>query len=141
MEQPLTRAEVPGMLVAALGLATAGSGRLAPAHLRTSDVKIVSEYIGAADVERQPYGSAWKWKCPACGAWEFGPTLPIEEAVQTWLHGGRLPPGALLAGVCLACEHTTDPTGLDIVDPDDVADYLKTNGSWPMYPLPHTTTP
>lgn len=128
MSEDLTRADVPGMLVAILDLATAGAGRLAPAHLSREDVRIVSEHIGAAAFERQPYGSAWKWQCPACGAWDFGPNIPIEQAVRTWLHGGRLPGAPMLAGACLACEHATHPTGVDVVDPDDVADYLKSRG-------------
>jgi hypothetical protein len=124
----LSRADVPGMLVAALDLATAGSGRLAPAHLNITDVQIVSNYIGAAGVNRLANNGAWQWKCPSCGGWEFGPTIPIEEAVCTWLHGGRLPAAPMLAGACLTCEHITSPTGVDVVDPDDLCSRCKGTG-------------
>lgn len=123
MEQ-LAHADVPGMLVVTLDVDPAGPHALwAREPLRVSDVEIVSEYIGAADSRQGPLG--WEWKCPRCGGWEFGPTMPIEAAVRTWLHGGRLPRAALLAGACLYCEHATQPSGLDVVDPDDVAAYLK----------------
>ncbi|MGW2421364.1 hypothetical protein ACWC0C_19320 [Streptomyces sp. NPDC001709] len=106
-------AYVPGMLAAAYDLATAGSVRLAPAHLSRADVAIVSEHIGAADLERLPDGG-FRFQCPACHEWDFGPTMPLEQAVRVWLHGGRLPPAALLAGACLTCEHATQPQGRDL---------------------------
>ncbi|QDN54217.1 hypothetical protein [Streptomyces sp. S1D4-20] len=110
---PLRSADVPGMLAAAFDLATAGSGRLAPAHLSRADVAIVAEHIGAADFERLPDGG-FRFQCPACDVWDFGPTMPLEQAVRVWLHGGRLPPAALLAGACLTCEHATQPQGRDL---------------------------
>ncbi|MFJ8785796.1 hypothetical protein [Streptomyces sp. NPDC102476] len=110
---PLRSADVPGMLAAAYDLATAGSGRLAPTHLSRADVAIVAEHIGAADFERLP-GGGFRFQCPACDVWDFGPTMPLEHAVRVWLHGGRLPSAALLAGACLTCEHATQPQGREL---------------------------
>ncbi|MFJ2628995.1 hypothetical protein ACIO6T_37975 [Streptomyces sp. NPDC087532] len=111
--RPLCSADIPGMLAAAFDLATAGSGRLTPAHLSRADVAIVAEHIGAAAFERLP-GGGFRFQCPACSVWDFGPTMPLEQAVRVWLHGGRLPSAALLAGACLTCEHATQPRGRDL---------------------------
>lgn len=48
-------------------------------------------------------------QCPACGAWDFGPTDTIETAVRVWLRGGVLPAGGVLGGVCMTCELITNP--------------------------------
>lgn len=109
----LRAADVPGMLAAAIDLATAGPLMLAPAHLSRADVAVVAEHIGAATFERQ-LGGGFRFQCPACGRWDFGPTMPLEQAVRVWLHGGRLPSAALLAGACLACEHATQPQGRNL---------------------------
>ncbi|MFI1203512.1 hypothetical protein ACH4VR_29465 [Streptomyces sp. NPDC020883] len=110
---PPTRADVPGMLAAAYDLACAGSGRLAPAVLRRKDVAQIAEHIGAAEYERRP-GGGFRFKCPACKEWDFGATLSLDQAVNIRLKRGRLPAAAILAGACLACEHSTQPQGRDI---------------------------
>lgn len=112
-DTPLHSTDVPRMLVAAYDLATAGSGQLAPGHLSLEDVAIVAEHIGASHFEQLP-GGGFRFQCPACDLWDFGPTMPLERAVRVWLHGGRLPPAALLAGACLTCEHATHPQGRDL---------------------------
>ncbi|MET7363217.1 hypothetical protein ABZS76_32935 [Streptomyces sp. NPDC005562] len=113
-----TKADVPGMLAAAYDLASSGSGRLAPAVLRREDVAVVAEHIGAAEFERQPNGGSFRFRCPACGVWEFGPTEDLYTAVNVWLKGGRLPAAPLLGGACLACEHITSPAGRNVVEED-----------------------
>lgn len=113
MPEP-TAADVPGMLLAAIDLATAGSGRLAPAHLPQADVEQAARHFGAAGCERTLSG--WRFRCPAdaCGGWDFGPTLPIGTYVRTWLHGGRLPGGVLGGAACLDCGHITAPRAVDV---------------------------
>ncbi|MGW1436815.1 hypothetical protein ACWD7M_16390 [Streptomyces griseus] len=81
--------------------------------LRREDVEIISVHIGAAEFEETPDGG-YRFRCPECGVWDFGPTMVLDHAVNIWLKGGRLPSAAVLAGACLTCEHATQPEGRDV---------------------------
>lgn len=113
----LKKDDVPYMLAAAIGLAKGGEVDLAPAWVDERDARIIAGHIGAADIRVMTTCHCWQMQCPACGAWDFGTTMELHEVMRVWLEGGRLPAGALVGGVCMACEHITDPRGRDI-DPD-----------------------
>lgn len=64
----------------------------------------VALHIGAAGVDHDNV-----MQCPACKRWDFGPTMTLADlAVYA---DGYLPGAPLLRGVCLDCEHATDPVG------------------------------
>lgn len=65
----------------------------------------VAAHIGAASVDAEG-----RMTCPKCGG-DFGPN-------DTWrslavYEDGFLPGAPLLVGVCLDCEHTTEPKAFD----------------------------
>ncbi|WP_217226028.1 hypothetical protein [Streptomyces anulatus] len=60
-------------------------------------------------------GSGWRFRCPSCAGWDFGPTLPLATYIGVWLHGGRLPGGSLGGGACLDCTHITNPSPVDVL--------------------------
>ncbi|WP_446046023.1 hypothetical protein [Streptomyces olivaceus] len=87
-----------------------GSPGLAPA-----DVGRVARHFGAA--EHEVAGAGWRFRCPSCAGWDFGPTLPLVTYVRIWLHGGRLPGGILGGAACLDCGHITSPAAVDVPIP------------------------
>lgn len=88
----------------------------AESELDHAKVMIIADHIGAADYGRTDTG--WRFKCPECGAWDFWTAnSTLVQAVTLWLAGGRLPGGVLLGGVCMSCEHVTNPRPRD-VEPD-----------------------
>lgn len=93
------------------------------------DVRIIGGHIGALDIRVTPTGNGWEMQCPACREWAFGPTMELHQAVGTWLDGGHLPAGALLAGACLDCGHATDPKARDI-DIDVLEAVRALAGGW-----------
>lgn len=82
------------------------------ADLAPADVERAARHFGAAAHERADCG--WRFCCPSCAGWDFGPTLPLVTYVRVWLHGGRLPGGALGSAACLDCGHITSPHPVDI---------------------------
>lgn len=112
MDEP-TKADVRDMLTAAVVLSRVPLN-LSPALPDRDDVQVIAEHIGATGIRITRYGAVWEMQCPACGVWDFGPTMELRQAVETWLHGGYLPSGGLLGGVCMACEHITNPKANDL---------------------------
>lgn len=114
MKQQLTKGDVPGMLTAVIGLAKSGRFDLAPAWVDERDARIIGGHIGALEIRVTPTSYGWQMQCPVCREWDFGTTMDLHEAVETWLHGGHLPAGCLLGGACLNCEYITSPRARDI---------------------------
>lgn len=127
----LTKADVPGMLTAVIGLAKSGRIDMAPAWVDERDVRIIAGHIGAADIRITTTCHRWQMQCPACGAWDFGTGVPLEQVVKTWLEGGRLPAGVMIRPVCMTCEEITDPAGRDI-DLDVLEALRSLAGGWSL---------
>lgn len=114
MTTPLSREDLPGLLAAALAVAHHGPHNLAPAIPSEADVACIAAHIGADGIRLDDQPVRWEMRCPHCGVWDFGPTLPLTDAIRIHLHGGYLTGAPLLAGACLACPHTTHPTAHDL---------------------------
>ncbi|MDQ1041544.1 hypothetical protein QFZ75_008046 [Streptomyces sp. V3I8] len=77
-------------------------------------VMMVAAHIGADGADKTDSG--WRFKCPACKAWDFGPNGSLVTAVTLYAESGYLPSGVLLGGVCMSCEHITTPEPREIED-------------------------